>query len=507
MGLEEREIADGNGQNIKVKDVPARVKEAIDRYTRDVFLEYVIYRSHIFTRDNAPDGSIFAGDYFGKDKRESFYVISDYIQTTLIRSPDTFTFERFKGDKCVCTYLHIAHKNFFADRAELPETLSIETEKKIVEVPLASGCYFFPKSPLDGSRLVNYVRWKTMMDDISEKAEDLDIFVDGDAKTDWPEEMENTIVVKESIQNREMKLDFSMQSVEEGKQSTSEKAQIESFLDDCMDDDMFKDDKELSLELVYQRDSAFHKNMREALGDAMEDYCRRAYLMSEGEKVHPGHDGYGCPREGYLDDVDATLKSMNSKKFSVELADGTQDNPGSGRLAGPLSEKMCPVEVTISYVKAHEQGGSNILQAPNYNSIILKQDDPIYVAQVLLHELGHSVGMTIYDAPTKNTSSGIGVYRLPPGLKPSKAVDEKDKKTGRHGNVYVDHGHCGPHCAAGLSDDEKKLARYRGLKGGCILFGGPTKDTAYFCEQCRTNMKARDLSDFYTIANKKDDKK
>ena len=57
---------------------------------------------------------------------------------------------------------------------------------------------------------------------------------------------------------------------------------------------------------------------------------------------------------------------------------------------------------------------------------------------------------------------------------------------------YVGHRHSGPHCATGLSDDQRREPSYFGQPGTCVMFGGPsTVQVAQFCAACDVSMRAR----------------
>ena len=114
----------------------------------------------------------------------------------------------------------------------------------------------------------------------------------------------------------------------------------------------------------------------------------------------------------------------------------------------------------------------------------------LYVRDVLMHELAHSMGLTVMR----------GWNKAPPGLGYPKTVDENDPDTGNKGHVYDNaHGGSGSHCANGLSDGQKSGSDYDSSWANCgMLDNGPSTDPSPFngfCDQCQEYIKARDISD------------
>lgn len=88
--------------------------------------------------------------------------------------------------------------------------------------------------------------------------------------------------------------------------------------------------------------------------------------------------------------------------------------------------------------------------------------------QTLIHEVGHMLHMVT-----------DGKASLP-------------DKTPYH---YTNKGHTGPHCHNGLPDDMENYMGY-GKYAKCVMFGSPTKETA-FCPECAIAVRKLDLSGGY----------
>ena len=209
--------------------------------------------------------------------------------------------------------------------------------------------------------------------------------------------------------------------------------------------------------------------------------------------AHPKHPGVanGRAREGVLSST--SIKLITTKAFEIELP--SLDPMDPGKLVGPnLTAERCPIEVKIKFEGAEEGLGLAGQGAQEgENLVVYNPDSPDSFVDVLLHELGHSMGQTIYS----------GTYLPPKGYTVPKKSSEDDADyahNGTKGHVYVGKGHSGPHCAYGLSDLDKALASYSGKPGTCIMFGensgqGDSLATTGYCPQCEDNIKHRDIHD------------
>ena len=83
-----------------------------------------------------------------------------------------------------------------------------------------------------------------------------------------------------------------------------------------------------------------------------------------------------------------------------------------------------------------------------------------------------------------------------PGGKQSTAIHELghfvDLVNPRQKTWYVEHGHQGPHCSTGLSNNDTMQANYQGLKGTCVMFGEGdplAKTVNKFCTTCDPSVR------------------
>ena len=111
------------------------------------------------------------------------------------------------------------------------------------------------------------------------------------------------------------------------------------------------------------------------------------------------------------------------------------------------------------------------------------------LACTLLHELGHNLGHAYMDKTVDATYGRAPRYAIP-GLPFPPGVPD--------GFGYGGKGHLGPHCATGLTDDERRQPSFRGLRGGCIMFGENNmngEDVFQYCPRCRETLKATSAMD------------
>jgi outer membrane protein OmpA-like peptidoglycan-associated protein len=224
--------------------------------------------------------------------------------------------------------------------------------------------------------------------------------------------------------------------------------------------------------------------------DAVKTFKWKALVDPAKFPGHPGVSG-GKARQGALDS--ACIKLITTSEFEIDLPSGSPTDPGS--FAGAAeTETHCPIEVEIDFEGADEGLGLAGQGAQTgENLVVYNTSSPDSFVDVLLHELGHSMGQTVFS----------GYYEAPKGLLMPKETGEDDATyahNGTKGHVYDEKGHSGSHCAYGLSDVDKARASYGGKGGTCIMFGensgsGASLATTGFCPQCLDYIKARDLRD------------
>ena len=468
--LSERDADEGGG---KIKDFPTAMLNRIKSRAGDAFFEYQGYKSHIFTEADAPEASVFDSTYFKQRAGSKVYVLTDH---TFKAYPKAFD----KGKDPRCIYLKLCDKNYYFEPGrESPTRITPQTEVKRHEVSLPANRYFLPKSAGDGSDAIKQLKWKAVVDKS----------VCGPAlETDFQEENQDgsarTFKIEETQTGNSITIAFDNPTFGHiaTDLSSDHKAAIDTFLAECTDPANVR---------------PHYDKVKIKVTGSKKDNTRRSdradNVMSEIDKafnahrrpVHPGLDDNGDPLQGTL--LVAAVKTVDYKKFAVELPDAADSDPG--KFVGAMSTTQCPIKLTIKYEGAHSGlglAGSGAQKGENLMVYVATATD--CSVDTLLHELGHSMGMTITSGANKN----------PPGTDMPKSVSENDG--GSKGNYYTGKGHSGAHCAFGLSDGDKGAASYGGKGGTCIMFGegpstGASKATSGFCTTCRTYINARDLRD------------
>jgi hypothetical protein len=171
-----------------------------------------------------------------------------------------------------------------------------------------------------------------------------------------------------------------------------------------------------------------------------------------------------------------------------------------GKLVGAVSDTKCPILVEFRIEEAFEINGS---ARDGRQTLVVRADDKAgLVAETVCHELGHSMGMTIFD----------GLSKKPPGTDDAKHVDGG-------GTYYASpwngqgigasgfrRGHTGKHCAKAVADLTQQSFYDAG--GTCLMFGEGklTESRAAYCDTCLDYIKARNLVDLHgDWGNRKDD--
>jgi hypothetical protein len=219
--------------------------------------------------------------------------------------------------------------------------------------------------------------------------------------------------------------------------------------------------------------------------DAIKTFKWKASIDPKTNPTHPAVSG-GVALEGDL--TSANIEFISVQEFAIKLPDRLPTDPGS--LVGATGTPgKCPIKITLSFEGAAEGLGLAGQGAQKGELLsFFNQSSKEASIDVMLHEVGHLAGLTVYN----------GIYKPSPGLAIPKTTSERD---GAHlGNTYIGKGHSGSHCAFGLTDIDKAKDSYAGSDGTCIMFGensgrDPSPATTGYCPECTKHFKARELDD------------
>jgi hypothetical protein len=371
MPFEERAEADGS----KVMDFPAAMLKRLEERAGRVFVEYKLFKSHLFTEAEAPDSSVFTQDQLLLKSGKQAYLLTDHTFKSYPKNFDKGMAPRSIG-------LKLCNRNFFYESLRpkiIDEKVEMIAKSMQMRVWEWFKTYYLPKSAENGLDSMKLLTWTAKIDPVK-------------------------------------------------------------------------------------------------------------------HPKHPAVSG-GRARGGAL--PLSCIHFTSFKEFGIDLPSTHPDDPGN--LVGPsVTTDKCPIEVRMCFESPREGLGlAGQGSQTGENLVVYNPDSPESFVDVLLHELGHSMGQTV-----------TGGYSLPPkGFASPKSTAEPDPLYGHNGtmgHVYTGKGHSGPHCAYGLTDAQKMLADYGGQAGTCIMFGensgsDPSSATAGFCPECSDYIKGRDLQDLTAI--------
>ena len=206
-----------------------------------------------------------------------------------------------------------------------------------------------------------------------------------------------------------------------------------------------------------------------------------AVLAPTAAADHPGRQSNGGPpKNGDIPPEWLDIK-YKKKKLKVTLAGDAKN------LVGAASATKCPIRITLDWVPF--KGGNGSSGGGKQVMVMARPNEAI--ACTLAHELGHSMGQTVFESNAQGRKK-----QVPKGLAYPLTVDNG-------GDTYDDtYGDAGAHCAFGVADRPAGgvAFTFKGKQGAtCIMFGHggdevPPKRDQY-CATCAKYIKARKLDD------------
>jgi hypothetical protein len=210
----------------------------------------------------------------------------------------------------------------------------------------------------------------------------------------------------------------------------------------------------------------------------------------------PGYDFRGGGIIDEEDEIKAHVTYLNAWGIEFKWPSGKAHYPGAkiGRDGKHFKDKGKRLRMSMQMNGIGWTAGFNGLAWKGniwMNSFGGTQKDPVGVGVVIAHELGHNMGQG-YGG--KDLHAARGRKEGVPGIPFPKYVTE--------GDIYVDHGHRGIHCAKGILDKTRKDYsvpwRTNIDEHECIMFGamemGSSKEYPY-CDECGKYIRAEELTD------------
>lgn len=182
-----------------------------------------------------------------------------------------------------------------------------------------------------------------------------------------------------------------------------------------------------------------------------------------------GHPDNGKSGEITADDCVFGV-ARTPDRVQVVLPEEAAAIVGDGDKASTDASVKHPVKITL---KLHVARGPFLGESNAVHQLIVRVPNEGRFNEILVHELGHSIGETLTEAP--------------PGLSASD-----------HGRAYEGKEHQGHHCGYGLSDDEFASDDLSmSTSGKCAMFGTGDADAdpqsrGEFCELCEPFVRATD---------------
>jgi hypothetical protein len=496
MALDNGTLDDGT----TAKGMSAAAKANLKKEGDKQYIEYVHYKTHLFTKDEAVaagvKGAVFKREFFGLTTGPAeVYLLTDY---TFTKYPKTFD----KGMADIGTLIKMCNKNLFCDGPRVAPDKDLD-----VAFTSASGTlniydslkvYWSPVSAYKagaGADAVRSLSWTAVVDPVPLRTKPT-VTLDPDGTLAESEDAaERTVRVQETVLNLQHDVKFDKPMI--GNISTTVSSSEQTALDNWLKSIATRANmKQTGKKLKFKVSALVGSDRKTTRRDAVKNLLpTRVAAVCSAFAFHPGLDDSENPREGDLPltaiDVDA---STHAKMF-VNLPATAADDPGSF-VGADQSATKCKITVSVTFEP--QKSGLGLAGAGAQKGELLfcySKENPLVCSDVMLHELGHQYKMTTYNMAADSAS---------PGMRKPKAINETEDKAeyqsnGTKGHYYNAHNHSGNHCALGLSDAQKGEASFSSKPGKCTMFGENSsldsrRKPTGFCQQCVDYIRARDLS-------------
>lgn len=211
---------------------------------------------------------------------------------------------------------------------------------------------------------------------------------------------------------------------------------------------------------------------------------------------------------------------VNHQALTIKCPAADANDPGKF-LSAKVGDETYPVAVAIR-IEVYWVSYSRLIGIAKDGLVGMTTGLGAYtaggLAEMILHETGHNVGLGLIDRSNGSQAVPGGTFNYGQSKSPPSGpiqglqfaeLGADGKATGNKvdwpqpvpdGLVYVGKGHLGPHCASGLSRTKRDKPDYvvAKLQGSCLMFGSADprkKGGGAFCPQCTAILRARDLAD------------
>lgn len=498
MALEDRDEG-----GITVKDFPAAALTKLKSLGDSIFTEFVFHKSHLFTEVQAPAGTALPRTFIERNSGpDKVYILTD---DTFKKYPLPFsTGADSKSPREV--RIKLCDANLFANATTAGNTATegiqtlVETVKTAqVDIPIqprVANALWIPKNSLDGTDTITQLSWKANIDPNAHLHKPTFTLAAPVLTAVNNTVTSRSIKIKELTQNQEVTVKFTKSGLLSNVStdlSNTEKGKIDTFLNGLWDAPTLRRNGNA---LQFQIEAESGNARRDSRKTHVEsELTTRFNALAPEIAVHPALDDDGNPREGDLPLTAVNMTRSTRKLIAVDLPAVATTDPGQW-VGDPATDGKCEVDVSCKF-KPHRSGlGMAGTGAQKGEILVVYDKDHLDVmVEVLVHEIGHQMNMTVYGGAADSHA---------PGFSAAKHVDEDEdnaayKHRGDKGHTYQNKGHYGSHCAYGLSDADKLQPTYGTYvtKAKCVMFGGfrmTNPNRRDVCIQCQDYIKARDVS-------------
>jgi len=480
-------LPDGTNGYDYADDIGANVKTRLG----EVFVDYQLIHSHIYEDAAAPAGTFMTGAYLGRAEPGPFLVLtSGWIVKSAGFSNDATL-------QPLTVYVNLCDASYSNSDTEEAKCLTLTSADEVKSLhPTGAGARlnFFPRRPANQTPAVKVTgfEWKAVIV-AGAAAAPVPLAWETPTAPDTTGAKAGFMSVVERLQNRTLEVEFvKTGTVYATALAAGELTKLNEFLATLYADPESLRTTGVKFALIGPAGGAGDAERFTALKGNV-----ATYHTGTSPKIpsHPGRDALGAARKGPMDASWLTHETTSTMRVKLPAVLGTATGPGA--FVGPASATHCPVTVDF---KIWGSGAINGNAGQGLQLMVLKDALPGPVSSTVCHELGHSMGMTVFDPlnldpppdlpePTHVDSGGVFYSN-----KATKGPNSDNTGSGWR-NL-----HNGPHCAKGVPDDKRADPKFDGWSptdpaNACIMWGsGGTDDVRqHFCDVCSPLIRARRL--------------
>lgn len=195
-------------------------------------------------------------------------------------------------------------------------------------------------------------------------------------------------------------------------------------------------------------------------------------------------------------DIQSHIQFINSNQLKIVFPETKPSFPGKRITKDNTGQfvdkgKVIGLSILLAGVACDTNINGAALHGDIWMNTFVGNADPVGMAGVIAHELGHNMGQAYADNSVDATF-GRPPSKPIPGYSFPKGVPE--------GLVYGEHGHRGTHCAKGVKNRTVSSFQNKAAfeERTCIMFGASDMASSReysYCEDCANYIRAENLTD------------